>query len=105
MAQATEDLEALGAQIAQGVKRQRDLEDSLNRYLASERHWFGGTFRLLWAVLPGALVIIASEMSYPVRAIVAIAVSLAFGLLVEHVRLQRRFNVVVQLLLLLSRRK
>src|SRR6266480_1397954 len=100
MTQRPESLEALGTQIARDVETQRDIEEFLGR----KRHWFAPVFSLGLAFFPGALVIVVSEMSFPSRAIVAVAVAAAFGLVIEYLWLERRLNAAIKLLLIVSRK-
>jgi len=105
MNKSSEDTETLGKRIAQEVAHQSSLEEHLSRYLERKSSLIGGTFRLMWAVIPGVLIIIASDISFPSRAIVGVAVSIAFGAVVEYVRMERRLNTAIRLLLLLARKK
>ena len=98
---SADKLEAVGAQIARDIETQRDFEAFLNY----KRHWLTAFFTLGPAMLPGILVIVASEMSLPARAVVALAVAMVFGLVIEHFRLERRLNAAIQLLLVLSRKR
>lgn len=92
--------QALGEELARDVIREAAARDVLRR----KPHWLFGAWRHAFAGLSGIWVIVGTEIPLPAWVFIAVAVTAAFGLAIEHLRLRKKFKAAVELLEIQERR-
>jgi hypothetical protein len=97
-----EDVERRGIQIASDIVR----EAELRKMLTYKPHWLFGGWPFFLASYPGMFVLLMlTELAFPVRIPIAMACSGVFGFAIEHHRLKRKWRAAVELLAIQDRRR
>ena len=94
-------LQALGEAIARDVVRQRELEE----FLAKPKPRFYLPTLASLAFFPAVSMYYLLELPIFTRAVLALSVAAALGVLAEHLRLKSRLEATTELLLLVTKRR